>query len=42
MVMMEVELDSIDQPIEIPDFLKDLIIYEVTGIKEFNNSNLSR
>jgi CYTH domain-containing protein len=42
LVIMEVELDSIDQPIEIPGFLQDLIIYEVTGIKEFNNSNLSR
>ena len=42
LVVMEVELDAIDQTIEIPQFLRDLVIYEVTGIKEFNNSNLSR
>lgn len=42
LVMMEVELNSIDQEIVIPDFLQDLIIMEVTGMKEFNNSNLSR
>jgi CYTH domain-containing protein len=42
LVIMEVELDSIDQKIEIPQFLQDLIIYEVTGIKEFNNSSLAK
>jgi len=42
LVTMEVELNSIDQEIVIPDFLQELIIMEVTGIKEFNNSNLSR
>ena len=42
LVIMEVELDSIDQEIEIPGFLKELIIIEVTGIKEFNNSSLAR
>lgn len=42
LIIMEVELDSIDQEIEIPEFLQDLIIYEVTGIDQFSNSSLSR
>lgn len=41
LITLEVELDDIDQEIEIPEFLKDLIIKEVTGEKEFSNYNLS-
>ena len=41
LVILEVELRSLDQEFDMPDFLQKLIIYEVTGIKEFNNSSLS-
>ena len=42
LIILECELDSIDQKIDIPDFLKRLIIYEVTGIKEFSNWSLAK
>jgi len=41
LVILEVELRSLEQKFDMPDFLQKLIIYEVTGIKEFNNSSLS-
>jgi len=41
LVILEVELISLEQNFDMPKFLQDLIIYEVTGIKEFNNSSLS-
>ena len=41
LVTLEVELDDINQEIEIPDFLEEIIIMEVTGIEEFSNFNLS-
>jgi len=40
-VILEVELDDINQPIEIPEMFKELIIMEVTGIDEFQNSRLA-
>jgi len=40
-VTLEVELDDINQDIKIPKFLKDMIITELTGKKEFSNHNLS-
>jgi CYTH domain-containing protein len=42
LVIMEVELDAIDQQFELPDFIADMIICEVTGIKELSNSMLAR
>ena len=42
LIIMEVEIEEIDQIIEVPSFLGKEIIYEVTGIKEFNNTNLSK
>ena len=41
LVIMEVELTDIDQHLDIPDHLKTLIIYEITGIPQFSNSALS-
>lgn len=41
LVILEVELKSLNQKFEMPDFLNDLLLYEVTGKKEFNNSSLS-
>lgn len=41
LVIMEVELDDIAQPVDMPLFLRDLVIYEITGIKEFSNSSLA-
>ena len=41
MATIEVELDDINQEIKIPKFLKDLIIIELTGKKEFSNHSLS-
>ena len=41
LVIMEVELDSIDQVFTVPDFLQELIIFEITGIREFSNSSLA-
>lgn len=41
LVIMEVELTDIDQPLDIPDHLKELIIYEITGISQFSNSALA-
>lgn len=40
-VTLEVELDDINQDIEIPECIKDYIIAEVTGQKEFSNYAIS-
>ena len=42
LVMLEVELDHIDQPITFPDAISKEIVGEVTGIKGFNNFALSK
>jgi len=41
LILLEVELPKIDTPIEIPMFLKKLIITEITGQSEFSNRNLA-
>ncbi len=41
LVIMEVELDDIVQAFTMPDFLKEQMIYEITGIREFSNSSLA-
>lgn len=41
LVIMEVELNNIDQQFVMPGFIGDLVICEVTGIKELSNSMLA-
>lgn len=41
LVIAEIELPSLDFPIDIPKPIKDKIIYEVTNISEFSNRSLS-
>ena len=41
LIIMEVELPSEDYDFEIPGFIQDEIICEITGKKEFSNSNLA-
>ena len=40
-VILEVELDDINEPIPFPKYLEREILYEVTGIKEFTNRKLA-
>lgn len=40
--ILEVELTHIEQDIKIPDFLQDLILFEITGDKRFSNYNLAK
>lgn len=42
LVVAEIELDSIDQKIKIPKWLKSVLIMEVTPFKEFSNYELSK
>jgi len=42
LVMLEVELDHIDQPITFPDAILKEIVGEVTGIKGFSNFALAK
>lgn len=39
---LEIELDDINQKIEIPDYIRDFIIREVTGDKSLSNFNLAK
>jgi CYTH domain-containing protein len=41
LVVAEIEIPELDYPVEIPDYIKSKLIYEVTGIPEFSNRNLS-
>lgn len=41
LVLMEVELKSMDEEFEIPTFLQELILEEVTGQKEYNNFQIA-
>ncbi len=41
LVIMEVELESMSQEIEFPDFIKKEIICEVTGIKGLSNRKIA-
>ncbi len=41
LVIAELELPSFDFEIDIPDFIKEIFIYEVTGIKQFSNRVLA-
>jgi CYTH domain-containing protein len=39
--VLEIELNNINQPIEMPDFIKNTVIKEITGDKAFSNFTLS-
>lgn len=41
LIVAEIELPSIDFVIDIPKFIKDKLLMEVTGLKQFGNKNLS-
>lgn len=41
LVICEVELKQIDQEIIFPDFIKELILLEITGMDQFSNYNLA-
>jgi CYTH domain-containing protein len=41
LIVAEVELPKKDFDLNIPKFIKDVLIMEVTGIKEFNNRSLA-
>lgn len=42
LVIAEIEIPSEDYELKIPEWLQDDIIIEITGMKEFSNSNLAR
>jgi CYTH domain-containing protein len=42
LVVAEIEIPDFSYKIEIPDFIKDKLIYEVTNIPEFSNKNLAQ
>jgi len=41
LIVAEIEIPSIDFEIELPTFIKDKLLIEVTGLKQFGNRNLS-
>lgn len=41
LIIAEIEIPKKTYKIKIPDFIKDKLLIEVTGIKEFSNRNLS-
>lgn len=41
LIIAEIEIPDINHPIEIPEYIKNNIIYEVTSINEFSNRSLS-
>lgn len=41
LIIAEVELPEEDYPVVIPKFIKDKLLMEVTGMKQFGNRNLS-
>ena len=41
LVLMEVEVPELSHKIKFPDFLKELIIGEITGVKGFSNYDLA-
>lgn len=40
LIIMEVELEYLDYSLQIPQEIQDMIILEITGIKQFSNYNL--
>jgi CYTH domain-containing protein len=41
LIVAEIEIPTIDYTVEMPDFIKDKLLIEVTGLKQFSNKNLS-
>ncbi len=41
LIVAEIEIPSLDYEITIPNFIKDKLLIEVTGLKQFGNRNLS-
>jgi CYTH domain-containing protein len=41
LIVAEVEIPSEEYELEIPDFIKKILLMEVTGLKQFSNKNLS-
>ena len=41
LIIAEIEIPDINYIIDIPDYIKEKMIYEVTGISEFSNRSLS-
>lgn len=42
LIIAEIEIPTRDTAIELPQEIQDVLIMEVTGMKEFTNSNLAR
>jgi CYTH domain-containing protein len=42
LIIAEIELPTRDTAVELPQEIQDVLIMEVTGMKEFSNSNLAR
>lgn len=42
LVVAEIEIPDFQYPIQIPRFINDKVIYEVTNIPEFSNKNLAQ
>lgn len=41
LIIAEIEIPNQDYEVLIPDYIKNIVIIEVTGIKQFSNKNLS-
>jgi CYTH domain-containing protein len=41
LIIAEIEIPTEDYKVTIPDFIKDKLLMEVTGLKQFSNKNLS-
>lgn len=41
LIIAEVELPAIDYPVNLPKFISEKLLLEVTGMKQFGNKNLS-
>lgn len=41
LIVAEIEIPTEDYDVNIPDFIKDKLLLEVTGMKQFSNRNLS-
>lgn len=42
LVIAEIELPNEDYPLSLPDWLKEVMLLEVTGMHQFSNSNLAK
>jgi len=42
MIIAEIEIPTLDYPLELPDFIKDNLIMEVTDAKQFSNRSIAK